>query len=76
MVVSYTGARRKRVSIGEHDIVMFNVSIVECYNLCNGKDWKDVLLFAKQWVVEAGLPEHVVKMFLPWAINRPLGGQE
>ena len=62
--LSYTGAQRKGVSIGKRE----KRFVVECYDLRNGKDWKDVLLFAKQ--VEAGLPEHVVKMFLEQSADR------
>ena len=46
---------------------------MECYNLCQGKDWKEVLLFAKQRVVEAGLPDHVVRMFLEQSADRFTG---
>ena len=59
-LIHQTGAQRKRVSIGENE----KRFIVECYNLCHGKDWKEVLLFAKQRVIEAGLPDHVVRMYM------------
>ena len=44
--------------------------IVECYNLCHGKEWKEVLMFAKHRVTEAGLPEHVVHMYLEQSTER------
>ena len=47
--------------------------IVECYNLCHGKDWKEVLLFAKQRIIEAGLPDHVVRMYLEQSTDRLTG---
>ena len=46
---------------------------MECYNLCHAKDWKEVLLFAKQRVIEAGLPDHVVRMYLEQSTDRLTG---
>ena len=46
---------------------------MECYNLCHGKDWKEVLFFAKQRVIEAGLPDHVVRMYLEQSADRLTG---
>ena len=57
---------RKRVSIGENE----KKFIVECYNLCHGKEWKEVLMFAKHRVTEVGLPEHVVHMYLAQSTER------
>ena len=68
-LIHQTGAQRKRVSIGENE----KRFIVECYNLWHGKDWKEVLLFAKQIVTEAGLPDHVVRMFLEQSADRLTG---
>ena len=68
-MIHQTGAQRKRVSIGENE----KCFIVECYNLCHGKDWKEVLLFAKQRVIEAGLPDHVVRMYLEQSTDRLTG---
>lgn len=68
-MIHQTGAQRKRVSIGENE----KRFIVECYNLCHGKDWKEVLLFAKQRVIEAGLPDHVVRMYLEQSTDRLTG---
>ena len=60
------GTHRKRVSIGENE----KKFIVECYNVCHGKEWKEVLMFAKHRVTEAGLPEHVVYMYLDQSTER------
>ena len=60
------GTHRKRVSIGENEKKL----IVECYNLCHGKEWKEVLMFAKHRVTEAGLPEQVVHMYLEQSTER------
>ena len=68
-LIHQTGAQRKRVSIGENE----KRFIVVCYNLCHGKDWKEVLLFAKQRVIEAGLPDHVVRMYLEQSADRLTG---
>ena len=68
-LIHQTSAQRKRVSIGENE----KRFIVECYNLCHGKDWKEVLLFAKQRVIEAGLPDHVVRMYLEQSADRLTG---
>ena len=38
-----------------------------------GKDWKEVLLFAEQRVIEAGLPDHVVRMHLEQSTDRLTG---
>ena len=56
----HTGSQRKRFTIGEHE----KRFIVECYNLCHGEDWKDVFLFAKSRIIEVGLPDHVVHIYL------------
>ena len=37
---------------------------MECYNLYHDRDRKEVLLFGKQRVLEVGLPDHVVRMYL------------
>ena len=37
---------------------------MECYNLYHDRDRKEVLLFGKQRVIEVGLPDHVVRMYL------------
>jgi len=68
-LILQTGAQRKRVSIRENE----KRFIVECYNLCHGKDWKEVLLFAKQRVIEAGPPDHVVRMYLEQSTDRMTG---
>ena len=68
-LIHQTGAQRKRVSIGENE----KRFIVECCNLCHGKDWKEVLIFAKQSVIEAGLPDHVVRMHLEQSADRLTG---
>lgn len=47
--------------------------VVKCYNECNGKDWSGVLKYVKQHVLEAGLPEHVVHMYLTQAEERLTG---
>lgn len=60
------GTHRKRVSIGDHE----KRFILECYNHCHGKEWKEVLMFAKQRVMEAGLPGHVVHMYLDQSTDR------
>jgi len=57
---------RKHVSIGDHE----KTFILECYNHCHGKEWKEVLMFAKQQVIEAGLPGHVVHMYLDQSTDR------
>ena len=59
----------KGVSIGENE----KRFILECYNLCHGKDWKEVLVFAKQRVIEAGLPDHVLRMYLEQSTDRLTG---
>ena len=46
---------------------------MECYNYYHGKDWKEVLFFAKQRVIEAGLPDHVVRMYLEQSADRLTG---
>ena len=38
--------------------------VFECYNFCNGKKWSDVLVYAKSKLFAAGLPEHVVSLYL------------
>jgi len=68
-LVLQSGAQRKRVSIGE----IAKRFIVECYNLCHGNDGKEVLLFAKQRVIEAGLPDHVCRMHLEQSTDRLTG---
>ena len=68
-LIHQTGAQRKGVSIGENE----KRFIVECYNLCHGKDWKEVLLFAKQRVIKAGLPDHVVRIYLEQSTDRLMG---
>ena len=70
----HSGAQRKRVSIGKLEKRV----IVECYNFCHGKDWKDVLLFAKSricifFLIEAGLPDHIVHMYLEQSAKRLTG---
>ena len=59
----------KHVTIGEHE----KRFVVECYNLCHVKDWKDVLLFAKSRIIEAGLPDHIVHMYLKQSTERLTG---
>ena len=73
-LIHQTGAQRKRVSIGENE----KRFIVECYNLCHGKDWKEVLLFSckaksLQRVIGAGLPGRVVRMYLEQSVDRFTG---
>ena len=46
---------------------------MECYDLCHSKDWNEVLLFAKERVIEDGLPEHVVRMYLEQSTDRLTG---
>lgn len=52
--------RRKRVTVGEKE----KKFVVECYNFCNGKKWSDVLVYAKSKLLDAGLPDHVVNLYL------------
>ena len=42
-------------------------------NLCHGEDWKDVLLFAKSRIIEAGLPDHIAHMYLEQSTERLTG---
>lgn len=46
------------------------VFILQCYNRCNGKEWKDVLIFCKARIADAGLPEHVVQLYLDCTESR------
>ena len=61
-----TAMNRKCVSIRENKKEL----TVECYNLCHGKEWKEVSMFAKQRVMEAGLPEQVVNTYLEQSTER------
>ena len=61
-----TGKARKRASIGENE----KKCVIDSYNCCQGKDWKDVLLFVRKRVLEAGLPDHVVRMYLELSSDR------
>ncbi|KAK3741863.1 hypothetical protein QZH41_003432 [Actinostola sp. cb2023] len=56
-----TGAtnKRKRANISERE----KQFIVECYNHCMGKDWKDVVLFSKSKIVDSGLPQRVMQFY-------------
>ena len=60
------GAHRKRVSIGENE----KKFIVECYNLCHGKEWKEVLMFAKQG--DGGWFTGARGAYVPRAVNRAI----
>ncbi|KAL9978465.1 hypothetical protein ACROYT_G015985 [Oculina patagonica] len=52
--------QRKRVSIGDKE----KQFVLNCYNHCNGKNWAEVVAFAKQTIPDAaGMPAHVVNLY-------------
>jgi len=59
---AYTAEQRKRVSVGEKE----KKFVVQCYNRCDGKEWNKVLMFAKRRLMEGGLPDHVLHMYLEY----------
>lgn len=60
MCFSLLDKPRKRVTVGEIE----KTFIVDAYNRCHGKDWREVLVFVRQIVVDANLPHHVVDLYL------------
>jgi len=38
--------------------------ILECYNHSMGKEWKQVHLFTKERIIDAGLPQRVVQIYM------------
>ena len=58
------------LSIGTEKKIRANVGelerkfILQCYNLSMGKDWKQVLLFTKERILDAGLPQRVVQIYI------------
>ena len=52
--------KRTRVSIGEIE----KEFVVQCYDECSGKEWSRVVEFARTKAIDAGLPSHVVGLYL------------
>lgn len=52
--------KRQRVSIGEKE----KNFIAGAYNKSSGKEWKDVLRYVRERIVDQGLPHHVVNLYL------------
>ena len=54
--------KQSRTTIGEKEKQI----VLECYNSCNGKNWKDVIDTAKQKIGENAttMPGHVVNLYL------------
>jgi len=55
-------SKKSRAGIGEKEK---NI-ILECYNKCNGKEWKEVVETARQKIGEkaASMPRHMVNLYL------------
>lgn len=50
----------RRVNIGENE----RQFVLECQNLAMGKGWKEVLAIVRQRVIDKGLPQRVVQIYL------------
>jgi len=68
-LIDQTGAQRKCVSIGENE----KASLWSVITSATARTGKEVLLFAKQRVIEARLHDHIVKMYLEQSTHRLLG---
>lgn len=44
--------------------------VLECYNISMGKDWKQVLVFVKELILDAGLPQRVVRIYMDYTQER------
>ena len=70
LLIHQTGAQKKRVLIGAE---MKNATLWNVITYATTRTWREVLLFAKQRVIEAGLPDHVVRMYLEQSTDRLTG---
>ena len=52
---------------------MKNATLWNVITYATTRTWREVLLFAKQRVIEAGLPDHVVRMYLEQSTDRLTG---
>ncbi|KXJ13662.1 hypothetical protein AC249_AIPGENE27154, partial [Exaiptasia diaphana] len=51
---------RKRINVSERE----RQFVVNCYKECNSKNWKDVVVYVKSRIVDTGLRERVVQLYM------------